>query len=341
MTGTATQNGSGSTTWTVRKRDGTVLATVEGWEKRYAAHARVAAQVVAASTSSGHTLLYRGQKAIDHIEDVFTIGQKARPLYHLGNRTKLERRLSTMAADTAWFGQLAGAFLGSRVGEKSAMTFESLLEHFETRSQSARILLAQVLLEALQYRNCQLTGKEWRDYLFMLSATTNAERAAMYALQNNPRKAYVLEYVPPRNRNLARSVKDFMSEYSALGLGDTFPDEDDEYMIRYAVLPHFLLGYTRLDRQGKSPPYFYRATYVPNPVYASGTATLDKPPDLNAAQEKVFQGTLSDIAWVVNHEAGARSGWGQIHTPTGVEPLDPPMPVARMEGSTTRRARPT
>ncbi len=341
MTATPANHGAAAAAWTVHKRDGSVFATVEGWDQRYADHTRVAEQAAAASASPNHTLLYRGQKSIDHIDDVFTIGQKARPLYHLGDRAKLERRLSRMATDRAWFGQLAGAFVGSRLGENSTVTFEQLLERFDTREEPGRILLAQVLLEALQYRNCQLTGKEWRDFLFLLSATTNAERAAMYALQNDPGKAFVLEYVPPHGRNLARSVTHFRSEYAALGLGDTFPDGDSEYLIRYAMLPHFLLGYTRLDRQGRGPPCSYRATYVPNPVYTNGSATLDNPPDLNAAQEEVFRKTMPGIAWVVNYGAGARSGWGQIHTPGGTEPLDPPMPVERMEGSTTRVARPS
>lgn len=341
MTATPANQGAAPTPWTVHERDGSVLATVEGWHQRYADHPMIAKQAAAASVSPNHTLLYRGQKKIDHIEGVFTIGQKARPLYHLGDRTKLERRLSTMATDRAWFGQLAGAFLGSRVGGESAVTFGQLLERFDARGETDRILLTQVLLEALQYRNCQLTGKQWRDYLFLLSATTNAERAAMYALQNNPKTAYVLDYVPPHGRNLARSVTHFHSEYAALGLGETFPDEDNEYLIRYAMLPHFLLGYTRLDRQGKGPPCSYRATYVPNPVYADGTATLDNPPELNAAQEGVFRKTLPDIAWVVNYDGQARSGWGQIHTPDGAQPLDPPMPVERMEGSAIRSSRPT
>lgn len=336
MTATPANHGAAAAAWTVHKRDRSVLATVEGWHQRYADHTRVAEQATAASVSTNHTLLYRGQKKIDHIDDVFMIGQKARPLYHLGDRTKLERRLSRMATDRVWFGQLAGAFMGSRVGEKGTVTCEQLLERFDTREKPDRILLAQVLLEALQYRNCQLKGKEWRDFLFLLSATTNAERAAMYGLQNDPKRAFVLEYVPPHGRNLARSVKHFRAEYAALGLGDTFPDDDNEYLIRYAMLPHFLLGYTRLDRQGKGPPYSYRATYVPNPVYVNGSATLDNPPHLNDAQEEVFRKTLPDIAWVFNHADGAGSGWGQIQTAEGIEPLDPPIPAERLEGSTTR-----
>ncbi len=323
MTNPQSNHGAEQAAWPVHNRDGSLLATVEGWADRYDAHRSIAAVAAAASVSPRHTLLYRGQKKIDFSENVFKIGQKARPLYHLGDRTKLERRLSTMATDRAWFGRLVAAFVDSRVGQGSCATSEELLKHFDTRGEPDRILLAQVLLEALQYRNCQLTGKEWRGHLFLLSATTRAERAALYALQNTPKKAFVLEYAPPHGRNLARSVKDFIAEYSALGLGDTFPDEDNEYMIRYAMLPHFLLGYTRLDLQGRHPSNIYRATYVPNPVYADGSATLESPPDLNAAQSEVLRNTLPHLAWVVNY-AGCR-GWGQIQTEAGIEELDPPL----------------
>jgi len=324
-------------TWSIHKRDKSILAIVQGWDVRYAAYPRIAEQAIAARESQGHVFLYRGQKNIDHIDDVFTIGQKARPLYHFGDLSKLDRRPSTMATDRVRFGQLVGAFLGSKLGESTSSTFEKLMERFDARDEEDRVLLAQVLLESLQYRNGQLTGREWRDYLFLLSASTNAERAAMYALQNHPRKAFVLEYAPPHGRNLARSVKHFRTEYSELGLGDSLLDEDDEYMIRYAMLPHFLLGYTRLDRRGKAAPHSYLATYFPNPVYADGTATLDSPPDLDAAQEEVAQRTLRHIAWVFNLDDGARSGWKQIQTREGVKPLDPPVPAARLEQSTTRR----
>lgn len=325
--------------WPVRDRNDNTMM-VEGWTTRYDGHGLMAGAATAASASPRHTLLFRGQKEIKYIDDIFLIGQKARPLYQASDRSRLERRLNTIATDRTWFGQLAGAYLGSKVGQGCKVAFGELMTQFDIRSPDERVLLAQLLLEALQYRNCQLAGREWRDYLFLLSATTNAERAAMYALQNNPKRAFVLEYAPPRGRNLARSVKDFKEEYAALGFGETFPDEDEEYMIRYAMLPHFLLGYTRLDRHGRATPFSYAATYVSNPAYASGAATLDNPPDLNDEQEDVMRRTLPHLAWVFNFEAGAISGWGQIRTPDGIEPLDPPMRTERLEQSTAGRTRP-
>lgn len=317
--------------WEVHKRDNALLATVCGWNTRYANYPRIATQAAKALAGQSHRLLYRGQKSIDHIDSVFTIGQKARPLYHKGDLAKLKRRLSKLAANRTQFGELVGAFLGSGVGNQSTLTFEELLRNFDRSNETTRVVMAQILLEALQYRNCKLTGKEWRDYLFLLSASTNPKRAAMYALQRNPKEAFILEYAPPIGRNLARSVKHFRTEYSALGLGETPTDDDEEYFIRYGMLPHFLLGYTRFVRVGTEAPYSYIATFVPNPVYANGSSTLDRPPNLDAAQEAVFRETLPSIAWVFNRADGELAGWTHMQSIGGTEPLDPRIPTVFLE----------
>lgn len=204
------------------------LAAVEGWYSRHQGCARIAEQLELARSGGQFVVLFRGQDRIEHREDLFIIGQKARPLYHGGDKAKLERTLRRLATNEESFGRLAGAFAETPLGKRANVSGVDLLRRFQNAADEDRVLLAQLLTEGLQYQNCKPPAANWRDYLFLLSATTEADRAAMYALNGSLRgslnETFILEYAPPTERNLFRSVKDFRREYAAMGLGEAFRD---------------------------------------------------------------------------------------------------------------------
>lgn len=276
--------------------------TVHGWEHRHAAFPGIAEQIRFAQDSEGRfQLMFRGDRNPPPREqDLFLIGQKARPAYYEGDPNRLEFNFRALGDDQVLFREVAEAFVGSPMHKKSP-TADELLTRYWASSPQERMRLGRLLLYGLHYQNLRPTVRRWRDYAFAMSCTTDERIALRYALKElPPNAAYILEYAPPGRGDWFCRVSDVIEEYNELELGHIFPDKDSEIFVNYGMFPHYLLGYSVLNRIGSGAPV-YEAVYVPNPWYAKRGATLVEPPNLNREQAEIIQATGGEIAWITHN----------------------------------------
>lgn len=289
---------------------------VRDWHLRYDRFPRIADIANRAVHDPTVELLYRGQRDLKFIERVFLIGNKANPLYHRGDISFLNYRISEIARVGLVFRDLAQTFLATRLGRDSNSTVEGLQATYDRMSHDERLRLAQVLIDALQYQNLKPEVARWRQYVTLLSASSRDAVALFYATYAIPRTCLVVEYMPPLNRGLFRPVPEFIAEFRDCGLGAAYADRDSESFIPYAMLPHYIIGYSKLrlvDRANR----VYETAYFPSPHYDPGAADIGAPPNLTDLQQATIQATRQGLSWVW-HGGGQ---WLSIDTPNGALPL--------------------
>lgn len=305
---------------------------VIGWGVRHAACPTIREQFRLCD-GKRFRLLFRGVKELPHADNYFIIGHKTRPLYFAGQLSTLEHHARKLASERVLFERLVADFAASRMGSRlDEDVGPKLLNAYERAPEvRPRIRLAQLLLYGLQYQNNRPEVEEWRDYLFVLSASTSPDVAVRYALghrlaESLPDSAIVIEYAPPCSGHCFERMTDVLSEFAALDLGEWYPDRDNEVLIPCGMLPHFLLGYSTLTRHATAREYAVH--YTPNPVYANGGASLECPPNLDAQQSKLMRELNGQVAWTLHVWSDSVGEWCWLHGPNGPQDISGSGPVS-------------
>lgn len=296
---------------------------VVGWHDRHQDHAKIRQQIDKCDGTK-FQLLFRGMKKIPYEPELFVLGLKAKPMYATGNPEALTRHARNLAADAKTFARLAEAFAASPMMTKhSKCSTQALMNWYESSQERPRVRLAQLLLYGLQYQNTRQGIAGWRDYLFVLSATTTPDVAVRYALghrhnESAPDCAVVIEYAPPCGGHCFEMMNDILEEFHELKLGEWFPDRDSEVLIPFAMLPHYVLGYAKLSRASTNQcEGSYSVKYVPNPAFATEGFSLDNPKDLDAEQERKRKELNGQIAWAYHRWTGISGEWFVLKTDGG------------------------
>jgi len=302
-------------------------AEVQGWEERHRGCPNIGREVDRAREhDSGFLFMLRGTRhKPPYLKDTFVIGQKARAAYYRGDRPRLAGTPRRLSAQSSLFKKIAAAYARTRMADRSEADLVSYYEQLEPRE---RYLFAQLLIEGLHYQNCRPPVADLRDCLFVVSFTLHEAVALKYALdfrrnEDRPRNAWVLEYAPPKGGDYYRLAADVIRQFEEFNLGYIYRDRDREVFVWYAALPHYLLGYSQLVRDGETPDV-YRVEFEPNPHYANGEATLDRPPDLNRLQREIIPRTVKELAWVRYDTEPESEGWWELRSADGTESLRPP-----------------
>lgn len=304
------------------KLKNSALVNIEGWENRHLAHPTIIDQIRYAEESGEFQLLLRGEsKEPEYLRYIFYLGRKSRPLYQ-PRPARLKYNPRKVSEERTLFREIASAYVETEMAEKAGVSLDALLTRFDQSDRSRRIRLSQLLIDALQYQNCQQSAERYRNYLFLLSCSKDDAVALKYALHKLPHQGFVYEYCPPKNRGFFRQVADIVREFRA-ELGFSYDDRDNEVFVENAMMPHYLLGYTRLVRS-KSGRHEYTPTYVANPFYEIQGATLANPPNLEHHQQRLFEKTTKagEIAWVYHCDGN----WTELLCYAGRENIANPDP---------------
>jgi hypothetical protein len=306
----------------IRCRQRNLHACIRGWADRRARCLGVSRQIECCD-GSRHVLLFRGEKSLPLRDDLFIVGRKARPFYCGGDPDVLRRCARFLVEDAQCFGQLVKDFVASPIGREISVTTDELRQRWIVQDPRGRLRLSQLLLYAMQWQNCKDSVRPWRDYLLLLSATSDENTALHYALSRRrceqpPKEAFILEYAPPVGHEYFEWVADVRDELIDSGLcAAQFCDRDREAFILYALMPHFILGYSHLRllccADGVAQ---YACEYVGNPAMEDGCATLAKPRDLDAAQRDAMLRLGKSLAWVYR-TWGATCPWLEIQHEDG------------------------
>lgn len=304
-------------------------ANILGWENRFSTCSRIAELLDRGDETEGFRLVYRGdQNCPPLLTDLFTAGMCSRAQNNEGKTEKLKFNVSLVSGRKKLFFVLLKKYLKTAMALKyPGESLEQSLQRFDKSQKEDRYEMTQLLLDAMQYQNCKQEVREFREYLLSISASTSSSIAAKYAIKQQPSTAYIFEYYPPDNPRFLSTIKQNRQRFSEFGFGQMYPDRDDEILLRYSILPHYLIGYAQLNRTSTTP-LTYSCTYNPNPHYANGTATLKNPPDLNAQQQKLFDETNPSTAWVVF------KGDGRIELVEGETVADVSLPQSEQSVST-------
>lgn len=267
-------------------------------------------------------------KDIPYEPELFVLGLKSRPQYAAGDPEMLTRHARALAQTDATFERLSEDFVRSPMMKKQTdCTNKQLRSLWQKSNERTRVRLAQLLLYGLQYQNSKQALNDWRDYLFVLSATTNESVAIGYALSHKkketpPKQAFIIEYAPPCAGHCFERMTAVLEEFASLKLGEFFPDKDSEVLIPFGMLPHYVLGYTRLDLvdQTVNPPT-YNATYTANPALAHEGYTLTNPKDLSTAQAEKAQELNGHIAWSYHMWSGDGGEWFKLVGPKATQDI--------------------
>jgi hypothetical protein len=299
---------------------------IKGWEDRHDPHPHVAREYERARNDGRWRLMFRGQQEMPLERDFYYVGQKARPCYHGGDIHKLRLHAQKVAFDSRLFAELAVAYVTSPMPHwGKPIRVDDLHAVYRKSDERQRYFLAQLLIEGLHYQNNQPEVSKWRDYLFVISCTTDYEIALKYALSLHgglAMQGYVLEYAPPVKSNLYHDVDEVIAQFGQRRLGFIHGNKDAEILVPFAMSPEYLLGHTVLCQQSAGT---YEGTYLPNPHYESGRATLERPPDLSDRQRELMEATLKRMAWVSYIPSESGGEWGDLFRPDGTEPIGPPL----------------
>jgi hypothetical protein len=124
----------------------------------------------------------------------------------------------------------------------------------------------------------------------------------------------VIKYAPSCHQFLYERLTEIIAEFDELHLARLYPDRDSEVFVPYGLLPHYILGYSHLKRRERRGSIdIYAVEYIANPKFASGAASLDRPPDLDAEQCELIESLGHDIAW--GYHTG--SDWDRIRHSSG------------------------
>lgn len=263
--------------------------------------------------------MFRGQQDPPRRkEQLFLIGQKAQPAYHDGDTERLTFTFRAIGEKEDLFHKLARDFVASPM-HQGRPTFDELMAQYRRTTVPERVRLGQLLIYGLQYQNCRREVSRWRRYMFVVSATMCDRVALNYALARLPAAGYVLEYAPPCHGSFYSRVSDVVRGFEDIRLGYIYPDRDSEVFVKYAMFPHYLLGYSLVHKVvGEGP--VYETVYVPNPWYDERGATLRTPPDLSAEQRELMEETRREVAWMF-HDG---QDWRSMCRPEGEDDISTP-----------------
>lgn len=299
------------------------VAVIQGWHSRYDNHPHILRVAREAEYSSEHERLYRGDRGLK-TEHLFLMGAKARPLHHDGDVARLDRGSAELLSENEQsFSRLCESYLDTGMArQRLAMApgLEAMVEAWRGAEAPERYLMALAILAALQFQNSRRAAADWREYLWFLSCSRSDTIALKYALGgrrgNMPNETYVVEYAP--QCGLVLPVAHFADLIDRFRLGRAFPDLDDEVFAQNALLPHYILGYSKLTR-AVGAENTYDTEFVPHNYYARPDSSIRQPPDLNEAQERIFAETRDTLAWVES-----RGGeWRRVYDPRGPRRLGP------------------
>lgn len=288
---------------------------VAGWRDRHQAHPKIREQIEKCD-GTRFQLLFRGTKKIPYQPELFVLGLKTRPQYSAGDPEMLSKHARSLAEDESLFDTLITDFVKSpMMAKKQKCSVAALKSIYATFDERQRVRLAQLLLYGLHYQNTRQEVAKWRDYLFVLSATTKPDVAVRFALGHRrkepvPQSAFVIEYGPPCGGHCFERMICILDEFKELDLGEWFPDQDTEVLIPFGMLPHYVLGYSKLHRpQCDAGESVYSVEYVPNPAFSKEGCSLENPKDLDAEQAKKRDELNGQIAWAYHRWTGTDSEW--------------------------------
>lgn len=298
------------------------------WRNRHDHHPAICRQIDDHCDGKQHQLVFRGMKEIPYEPELFVLGLKSRPHYAAGDPDMLTNHARALAKTDATFKHLSEAFVRSPMMKKQTVcTIERLMSLWQNANERTRIRLAQLLLYGLQYQNSQQALKDWRDYLFVLSSTTKEAVAIGYGLSHKkneapPRRAFIIEYAAPCAGHCFERMSTVLEEFASLELGAFFRDWDSEVLIPFGMLPHYVLGYTRLDLVDQSvKPPTYNATYMANPALAHEGYTLTNPKNLSTAQADKARELNGRIAWAYHMWTGDGGEWFKLVGPSATQDI--------------------
>jgi hypothetical protein len=281
-----------------------VDALLQGWETRHRLHPAVSTQIDQYCDGERHCLMYRGEKCIRYRDDLFVIGEKARPFYYGNDPTRFHRTAREIQSNESKMRQLVDVFLSTPMAKGGATrSADLIMARWKALEPRGRFRLAQLLLHALHWQNCKQEVKEWRDFLFVHSCSLNDCVALGYALSHRadeppPEKAFVIEYAPPCDQDFFEPVGSLIEEFKELNLPNCFVDREQEVFALWGLFPHYILGYSELTRDdADAVPARYKVKYVPNPAFDGG-ASLEMPKDLTDDQSKKARQIGKELAWV-------------------------------------------
>lgn len=288
---------------------------VAGWHDRHQAHPKIREQIEKCD-GTRYQLLFRGMKEIPFQSELFVLGLKTRPQYSAGNPDKLSKHARSLAEEESLFDSLIIDFVKSpMMAKKQECSVAALKSIYATCDERRRVRLAQLLLYGLHYQNTRQEVAKWRDYLFVLSATTKPEVAVKFALSHRrkepvPSNAFVVEYAPPTKGHYFEAMHAVLKEFESLELGTWFADQDSEVMIPFGMLPHYVLGYSAFRRKDQDNDVFsYHVEYYPNPAFSEEGHSLENPKDLDESQDKVRKEINDQIAWAYHRWTGTEGEW--------------------------------
>ena len=290
---------------------------VSGWTDRFDSCPLIEEYVHFARSDEAFEVFYRGQsEQPEYLNDIFLVGQKAKATVYAGNVERLEFDPRNASENRNLFKKVLVAYLSTDMAKKFCNANQNeVLQRFDDAQSFERFDLTQLLLAALHYQNCREELAFFRTRMFLLSATLCDRIALTYALTPGPRtkgklydKSFIFEYAPPKDADHFEMVESIASRFQRAGLGDMFHNRDQEAFIKFAMLPHYLLGYGHL-RRVVSDLVEYRCEYTPNPHYLKAESSLSTPPELNELQEVRFGASKHRMAWVQLFED---EGWARL-----------------------------
>lgn len=308
-------------------------AHVRGWHRRHAVAPRIKEEIIRSCCNGAHQLLFRGDKEVPLEQHLFILGLKSRPLYSADESiwSSLPFSLNEAPEEAeARFLELATAFSETHMLKNDANANpEAMLYEWRLRDTRSRLRLTQLILYGIHYQATRLdqagTHDELLRHLFVRSSTTSDQIAVQYALSRRhgepaPERAVVFEYAPPCGGHLYEKMTDIIDEFESLGLGRFFPDRDEEVLIPFGMLPHYMLGYSELrllpdgHEDGTS---VYTVRYKANPHIAHGDYTLESPKRLTQQQRKLIKKMNDRVALVFHAWEGDAGSWYRIIDSSG------------------------
>ena len=314
-----------TTPFEVRDESRNVHAKIIGWRERRSEFPAICTQICKCD-SVGHKLMFRGEKELKYRPELFTIGLKARPLYYGGDPQRLSRNANALAKDSTKFEELAIAFAESPMVKRlGGPTASGLVQLRKQCPPNRRMRLSQLLLYGLHWQNSHPELDAWRDHLFVRACTLDERIALAYALSRrpsepSPEEAYVVEYAPPCSQGHFENLNTVLAEFdnfNGMQLCSHYPDRDTEVLVPYALLPHYILGYSHLRLLDTTDDVAeYRCEYVPNPAFTCDGATLEQPKDLTVAQTEAMRRLEDQLAWAFHMWTDDGGMWFKIEHKT-------------------------
>lgn len=276
---------------------------IRGWSTRYINYPAITTQVQQYCDAGSHTMIFRGTKEIPFQHKLFAIGLKSLPMFYASGLGQKSDAVA-LTRDRKQFETLVQAYLSSPMSkaQRHRSTPEAFLASFERLTFRQRVRLSQLLLYGIQYQNQRPDVANWRKKLYMLSASLLHTVALKYAVWPLPSgelsdQAFVVEYAPPTNGGCYERVSSISEEFEKLSLGKLYKDRDTEVFVPFAMLPHYVLGYSILRRLAVDDmPTYEVSEYRANPTICNQGYSLDRPKDLHEEQVRFLDECAATVA---------------------------------------------